>query len=445
MIGPVSLRFRLTLWYSLVLTIGLLLFGSAVWLALRQAMYGTIGSTEKQYVEGLVKVLRTEIAEGIPPAQLREELTEYANAIPEGYWIQVRDGTGALLLEGTPQPGAVLRTRPLSDTVVVNQSSFVVSAIASLDEANAVLDHLLWMMLLAVPVTLVLAGFGGYLLSRRALSPVDEVTAAARSITLQNLSQRLSVPRTGDELQRLSEAWNETLARLDLAVKRLTQFTADASHELRSPIAVMRAAAEIALRKERTPEEYREALRQVGEEAERTSQLVEDLLTLARADAGLHAWPMTQVDLTKLIEEEVEHARALASRHGLAVESNSQASPVLLNGHEAGLRRLLSVLVDNAIRYTPPGGSVNLRARQDANSVQIEVRDTGVGIPPEVIPHIFERFYRADESRNRDAGGSGLGLSIAKWIADRHDAKIQVESAPERGSAFTVVFPKRRA
>ncbi len=441
----ISLRFRLTLWYSLVLAIGLALFGGGVWLALRQAMYATIGSTEKQYVEGLVKVLKTEIAESIPRAQLREELAEYANAIPDGYWIQVREASGAPLLAGSPPPGVVQHPKAFSESVVIDQTRFDVSALASLDNVNAVLKRLLWMMLLAVPVTLLLAGFGGYLLSRRALSPVDDVTAAARSITLQNLSQRLSVPRTGDELQRLSEAWNETLARLDVAVKRLTQFTADASHELRSPIAVMRTTAEVALRKERTPKEYRDALRQVSEEAERTSQLVEDLLTLARADAGLHAWPVTQVNLTALVEEEVEHADVLASAHGLSVNSNFPSAPVLLDGNEAGLRRLLSVLVDNALRYTPPGGSVNLVARQDSDSVRIEVRDTGVGIAPEVIPHIFERFYRADESRSRDAGGSGLGLSIAKWIADRHDAKITVESAPGRGSTFIVLFPKRRA
>ena len=299
-----------------------------------------------------------------------------------------------------------------------------------------------WRMLAFAPVFILLAAAGGYALARRALRPVDEVTAAARSITIRNLSQRLAVPATGDEIERMSIAWNEALARLDAAVHRLAQFTADASHELRTPVALIRTAAELALRRERAPEDYRRTLRQIAEESERTSRLIDDLLALARADAGLMPMPVAELDLAALVLEVGERSRILAAAHDLSLETEVPEEPVALPGNEAGLRRLLSVIVDNAVKYTPAGGAVRLRLARDTQGASVEIRDTGVGMAPDVVPHIFERFYRADESRNRDTGGSGLGLSIAKWIADCHGAAIQVESVAGQGSVFRVLFPR---
>lgn len=435
-----SLRLRLTLWYSLVLAVGLGLFGGTVWFGLRHALYGAAQSTLTQHVSGMATLLKTELQEGASGRQLREELEEYANSVPEGNAIEVRNHAGRVLLSRAPaSPGGHRIT--LGEAVTGGGDRYEILASANLASSDLIIASMSWWMVLFVPVALTVAGLGGYLLSRRALASVDEITSTARTITLLNLSRRLSVPQTGDELQRLSEAWNETLARLDVAVNRLTQFTADASHELRTPVALMRTSAELALRKDRTADEYRDALREIREEAERTSQLIENLLTLARADAGLHPLPVARVDMRELILEAGEHARSLAQERGLKIGSEVPDELVSVNGNEAGLRQLFSVLVDNALKYTPQGGQIQLSLIQDSGNVVVSVKDTGFGMSPDVIPHIYERFYRADESRNRDAGGSGLGLCIAKWIADRHGAQILVDSELGRGSMFTVRFP----
>lgn len=433
-----SLRLRLTLWYSLVLALGLVLFGGIVWLGLRHALYGAVESTMRQHADGLAKLLKLEIEEGTSGRQLREELDEYAYSVPEGNSIEVRDAHGQVLLARVALAGK--HRIASSQKVTAGGALYSIIADASLEPADAIIAAMNWWMLLFIPVALAVAGAGGYLLSRRALVSVDEITDAARTITLQNLSQRLSVPQTGDELQRLSEAWNETLGRLESAVNRLTQFTADASHELRTPITLIRTAAEVALRKDRSAGEYRDTLQEIREETERTSKLIENLMALARADSGLTALPVCTVDVRALILEASDRARSIA-REGLNFGSEVPDEAVTVTGNEAGLRTLFSALVDNALKYTPAGGQVKLSLTRDSGNVLVSVMDTGVGMSPDVVPHIYERFYRADESRNRDAGGFGLGLCIAKWIADGHGAQILVDSEPGRGSIFTVRFP----
>jgi heavy metal sensor kinase len=270
---------------------------------------------------------------------------------------------------------------------------------------------------------------------------VDAITLAARSIGIENLSQRLEVPATGDELQRLSETWNGMLARLESAVARLSQFTADASHELRTPIALIRTTAELALRRERPAETYREALRQIVVESERTTRLVEDLLLLARADAGLPALPLERIELTPLVRDVCEQGEVLARARQLELSSETPDDPVYVQANDPALRRLLLLLLDNAVKYTPAGGRITVTVVRDASGSTVAVSDTGIGIPDSALPHVFERFYRVDESRNRDAGGTGLGLSIAKWIAERHHASLEAESESGRGATFRVRFP----
>lgn len=437
----ISIRLRLTVWYTLVLAAGLGLFSLGFWLALRQALYSSAEITLRQHVEGLAGLLRTEAAESPTIGHLREESTEYANAVPEGMWLEARDTRGELILESRGKIGAARHRVYSGREVRAAGNVYRIEASASLDSADGILARMGWLMLLAIPLALALAGLGGYALARKALAPVDRITAAARSITIHNLEQRLDTPRTRDELQRLAEAWNDTLTRLDKAVKRLTQFTADASHELRTPIALIRTSAELALRRERSPEEYRETLRDIRDESERTSRLVEDLLTLARADAGGQPLPVRRLDLAELVREAGEHARHLAVGRTLRVSEDLPDGPVAMAGNEAGLRRLFAVLVDNAVKYTGDGGEIRLSLAKTPAGLAVQVRDTGIGMDAAAIPHVFERFYRADESRSRDVGGAGLGLSIAKWIADRHGACIQVESEAGRGSVFTVQFP----
>jgi heavy metal sensor kinase len=288
---------------------------------------------------------------------------------------------------------------------------------------------------------LLAAASGGFWLSRRALSPVDAITRGACAINATNLSDRLEKLTTGDELQRLSDTLNEMLARIEGAFIRVTQFTADASHELRTPISLIRTEAEIALRRSRGDREYREALRHILLEAERTSGLIEELLCLARADSGRETLHITCVDLTAMVWEIGEQWRDLMATRDLTFtcEISEEGIPVL--GDRNALQRLLTVLLDNAVKYTPAPGSVGLRLETRGSSALLSISDSGIGIALEDQPKIFERFYRADKARNRDVKGAGIGLAIAQWIVQQHQGLISVQSSPGKGSTFLLELP----
>ncbi len=431
-----SIRARLTMWYSMVLLVGLALFGTGIWLVVEHSLNASLNETLNQQAKGVITVLQT--APNDPP----EELSEYASATPGGNLMEVRDSRGELILASKAlQSPQSIHYRTLTATTRVNGQEYRVLVAAPLESNEATLRSLRTLFLWTIPAVLLLASLGGYWISRRALAPVDEMTRTAKSIGIQNLSQRLNVPATGDELQRLSETWNDMLARLESAVKRLSQFTADASHELRTPVALIRTTAELTLRRERSPETYREALRQVVLESERTSRLVEDLLLLARADAGLPALSLERVELTPLVRDVCEQGRVLADARQLQISTEAPDDPVYVEANDPALRRLLLLLLDNAVKYTPAGGRITVSVGSDPAGTTVAVRDTGIGIADSALPHVFERFYRADESRNRDAGGTGLGLAIAKWIADRHRASLEAESVVGEGSTFRVRFP----
>jgi heavy metal sensor kinase len=307
-----------------------------------------------------------------------------------------------------------------------------------LEEVDAVMRDFRNLLLFLIPAVLAVACLGGYWLSMRALRPVDEITRVAKSISVQNLSQRVAVPGTGDELQRMAEAWNEVLERLESSVQRIRQFTADASHELRTPLALIRGTAELALRRERSPEDYRNSLRSIEGEAERMTALTESLLLLARGDANNAQFPLAVTDLEGIVSRVIEQYQALATEKGIRLHGESIA-PVAAYADGAAIHRLLLILVDNAIKHTPAGGGVTLTVRQGEGSVVLSVADSGEGIPPDILPHIFERFYRSDPARS-GGGGFGLGLSIAQAIAQAHGTPIQVESAPGAGARFTVAL-----
>ena len=444
-----SIRFRLTVWYTAILLAGLLLFGVGVWIAVSISVTQTVDQSLRHRVEALKQFLET-----VPEQEIQEEVKEFAMGAPEGNLLQVRDSAGAELLSSPLQailpralPGLVevtwrgRRYRVLSQvSFIVRGRRYQVAAGASLDERGDILRRFRLLLLLAIPSVLLVGAAGGYWLSRRALRPVDEMTDAARSIGIDNLSSRLRVPRTGDELQRLAETWNNMLDRLEHSVKRLSQFTADASHELRSPIALIRAAAEIALRQQRTPEAYREALRRIHEESERTSQLVEDLLVLARADGGAAPLELAPVDLAEVVDEVCRHEQRQARAKDLNLEVRVPEETVVIQGNDGAIRRLVLVLLDNAIKYTPAGGRIEVSLDPGVDGVELAVRDTGIGIADTDLPRVFDRFYRADKARTRDEGGCGLGLSIAQWIARCHRAEIHAESGAGRGSLFRVAF-----
>jgi heavy metal sensor kinase len=448
-----SIRARLTLWYSLVLLAGLVLFSAGIWLLVSHSLRASLQDTLNEHAKGVLTVLRS--VNPNKPRRLREELTEYAFAAPGGNLMEVRDAHGQQIIASKTvsmdaensasafgvqvRPSGQYRT--FSSTVSVNGESYRVLVATPMDAIEATLKRVRMLLLWSTPLVLVLAWLGGYWISRRALAPVDEITREARVIGIQNLSQRLAVPASGDEIQRLSETWNGMLARLEGAVKRLSQFTADASHELRTPIALIRTTAELTLRRERSPETYREALRQVVLESERTARLVEDLLLLARADAGLPSLPLERLELTPLVRDVCQQGQVLAEARQLEISTESPDEPVYVDANDPALRRMLLLLLDNAVKYTPSGGRITLSVDRGPAGATVAVRDTGIGIPETALPHVFERFYRVDESRNRDAGGTGLGLSIAKWIAERHHASLEAESVLGKGSVFRIRFP----
>jgi two-component system, OmpR family, heavy metal sensor histidine kinase CusS len=318
---------------------------------------------------------------------------------------------------------------------------YIVQTGVVIDDLLHTLHQFRLYLLMFAPLLLLVAAGGGYWLSRRALSPVDALVRTARTITGTTLSSRLDKLNTGDELQRLSDTLNEMLDRLEAAFRRVTQFTADASHELRTPISLVRTEAELALRRSRGESEYKEALQHILLEAERTTSLIEELLALARADAGRETLNLHPVDLRQALRGVVESWRQIAGIRNLQFTESLGAQEPLVAADEAALRRVINILLDNAFKYTPSPGTVQLTLEEQSGKAVITVQDTGVGIAPEEQGKIFERFYRVDKARSRDMGGAGLGLSIAQWIVQQHGGSIQVESTLGQGSIFRVVLP----
>jgi heavy metal sensor kinase len=321
---------------------------------------------------------------------------------------------------------------------------FFVVAGQSLKEIHQAQRRLLLLLAISSPLALILASLGGFWIADRALKPVDRITKAAERIGRGNFNERVEEPRTKDEIGRLAATFNEMIAKLDQAFQRERQFTAYASHELKTPLAIIRGDIEVALRRDRSTEEYRRVLSSSLEEIERLTRLTDDLLTLARSDAGEQVLEIAPVTLDQLAEEARAYLSPLAKSTGVRLSYESSQSPIVIEGDEKRLKQLLVNLLDNAIKYTPAGGDVRLKLAAQDSSAIIEVADTGRGIPADAMPHIFERFYRHSDPRDTRASGFGLGLAISKWIVDAHGGAIDVESSEGRGSRFTIRLPLRK-
>jgi heavy metal sensor kinase len=292
-----------------------------------------------------------------------------------------------------------------------------------------------------LPVLVLLASLLGYWLSAKSLAPVDRIIRTAEQVGVDNLSRRLEVPEPRDELRRLTETLNAMLGRIETSFQRITQFTADASHDLRTPVAVIRTSAELSLRRPRTPADYREALQKILQTSIETSELLENLLTLARTDAGAIGMEMHRLDLGQHVRKAQEHARILSSDKQLDLSLRVPESPVWVRADAVAIDRLLLILVDNAVKYTPRGGKCEIELLCQSEHAEITVRDTGLGIPENDLSSIFERFTRVNRARSRDIPGSGLGLAIARWITDVHGGTISAQSRIGCGSAFQVRLP----
>jgi len=457
-----SIGLRLTLWYLAIFAAAQVLFGVGMWLALRQDLYSVADHSLTAQVEDLTNFLKSQKKKNMTPAKLREEASEAYDLEHSGDFLQIYDQDGNWIFRAP----ALERTRfaPISPTTIkrpsfrnlelgnkpfrfimqrvdVNGRAYTVQTGVPTEQIMATLSLFRRYLLLLAPLLLLAAAFGGYLLSRKALSPVDALTRTARSISGTNLGNRLEKLTTGDELQRLSDTLNEMLARIEGAFLRVTQFTADASHELRTPVSLIRTEAEIALRKSRGELEYRESLRRILLESERTSSLIEELLSLARADSGRECLRLTCLDLCAPITETANEWRQLVQARNLEFRQMlpDRELPVLADRH--AIQRLLAILLDNAVKYTPCPGVIELRLEPRNGEALITVRDSGIGISEQDQTKIFERFYRVDKVRSRELGGAGIGLAIADWIAQQHRGSIAVQSSIGKGSSFIVALP----
>ena len=318
----------------------------------------------------------------------------------------------------------------------------VIGAAHSLRAQRQLLHEVELALAAGVPILLLLATAGGYLLARQSLQPVADITERAARIGAENLHERLPVGRPSDELGRLATVLNELLGRVSAAFDQQRQLIADASHELRTPVAILSSEAELALSRERTPAELRKALSAVHEEAGRLQHVVEDLFLLARANAGERLLVMEELYVDDLAADCVEGTRALAARKDIELHFEGD-NDLPLRGDESLLRRLLLNLLDNAIKYTPAGGTVRVRARRAEHEYVVEVSDTGPGVPVEARDRLFDRFYRASRVRSAGAevGGAGLGLAIARWIAEAHGGRLVLAATGDGGSTFTLTLP----
>ena len=439
MIRPRSIRFRLTVWYAGILIAGLGLFGGLLWLTLRHQLYSDFDHSLAERASHFENYFRQESQEdGI---DLKDELEEFCQALPQGSFIRLHGTNGFEFRYPNSDVTLSPRFRTIARQFSTEKGTFVLEAGAPIADILHTLELVGLLLIGLIPVVIAIACVGGAWLSGRALKPVEDLTAAALKISIENLSERLPVPTTEDELARLTQVLNSMLARLESAVKTLSQFVGDASHELRTPLAVIRTTAELALRRGRASESYQESLQAIAAETERMTQLVEDLLTIACSDAEVAEMPKTAIDVRLIVRDVCSELKNLAETRQIRIKTSLEEDDAIVSGNRPALHRLFLVLLDNALKYSLPGGEVFVTTTSRGSRVEIAVEDWGIGISQDDLPHIFERFYRADRARSGD--GHGLGLSLAQSIARAHGGALEVQRKSGAGTIFRVVLPTR--
>jgi heavy metal sensor kinase len=321
-----------------------------------------------------------------------------------------------------------------------DNSRYVVEVGVSTARTEETVRQVLLMLAIGLPIAVCVAVAGGFVLVRRALKPVDNLSQKAAAITQHSLSERLPVVRTGDELERLSVSLNLMISRLEDAINSSKQFVADASHELRTPLAVLRGELENLAQDAQLKPQTRETLGSSLEEVDRLAEIVEGLLALSRLDTGEAREPWVRFDLATLVATTADQMSLLAEDKHITVVCDS-SERVMIEGDQARLKQVVVNLLDNAIKYTPNGGHIKLKIAQEEGNAVLDVADDGIGIPADALPHVFKRFFRVDGSRSRDQGGAGLGLSIVKSICDAHGARVEVSSTSGQGSRFRIRQP----
>ena len=461
-----SIRFRLTIWYAGLLAGMLVLFGVSVYLGLSHYLEWTLKETLSQQAKQIGESWLGEV--GVSgESYVAEEINEHLSPKVNNRFVRITRVDGSMMyLSDEPEnkrfdPSRVLPLKAQTDQESLREehligdsglmifampftakdgARYVIEVGASNQEVERVLHGLLLAIAIGLPVIVIVAIAGGYLLMRRALRPVDEITQSAERITSRNLGERLPVAQTGDELERLSVGLNRMIARLDESFQHIHRFSADASHELRTPLTILRGELEAAAQQPQVTPELRETLGSALEETERLSGIVESLMAIARLDAGEARVELVHFDLAELTSSTTEQMRLLAEDKNVGLLCEAEQT-VRVEGDRARLKQVIVNLVDNAIKYTHSGGLVGVKVFTSNGHAVIEVNDNGVGIPPEAAPHIFERFYRVDKARSRQMGGAGLGLSITKAIVTAHGGQVRVESVEGKGSRFLIELP----
>ncbi len=459
MLNPRSLRFRVAVWYFTTVAAISVLAAVGYWFAIHAALTHALDQGLRYRLIGLRTFLGS--VELTRASQIDARLAEISQL---GELYQVFDGDGVLIAQSrglarhdvpARSPAGVGSEIRFSDggtadfplrlaaqRVTIEGHVLILGVADPKRKFDGVQQAFTIVLLVSTPVILLLATVCGVWLGRRAIAPVARITEDARAITDRNLSARLAVPDSRDELQQLSETLNDMLDRIEQSFTRTRQFTADASHELRAPMTLIHTAAEYSLRRDRSRDDLVDGMGKILRESQRTTALIDDLLRLARGDAGKDTVPLVRIDAAVVLRDVADQATAMAAGRDIAVGLELASAALPITASEPELRRLLLILADNALKYTPTGGRVTISGRADPVEVTLAVTDTGAGIAPEDLPHVFERFWRADKVRSREAGGTGLGLTIARQLADRHGARLEVTSAVGRGSTFRVTFPK---
>ncbi len=470
-----SVHFRLTLWYALTLAAILAASGFFWHLYLAREMRSHVDDKLRIIAADVASFHLTTHGEHLFPhesfksenhCQGLESFVRYHNW---GEFIQVLNSQGAiacstsnlkdfhlpltkLALQSAAQKRPYFETirtlgpapvRLLTYPIVVDgKITDLVQIGEDLSSMENALEHLRLMLLIFSPLALLVLSVGGWFLAGRMLEPVVRITRTAQRINVGNLSDRIPVENTQDELAQLAETFNSMLARLEESFNRTRQFSADASHELRTPLAILKGETEVALRWGRDPEELRRTLESNLEEIDRMGRIIEDLLLLAKSEAGELRLEIREFSLGDLLQDLYLQGKTLGESKNIDITLKLQVTEdIRLKGDQFQLHRMLLNLLNNGIKYTPENGSVEIRLAIEDTEAVLAVADSGIGIAAEHQPHIFERFYRVDEARNRAVGGTGLGLAIVKSIVEAHDGRIEVDSTPGSGSIFTIRLP----
>lgn len=463
-----SLYFRLILWYSGLVVIVLLAFAAYTYEGVRVRLYGemekTLARRAQQIADNVLIHVDSESAQEIAH-QIHEVYSPAANnrfiriLKSDGSVLYVseppKDGSFDPLSVPMPAPDRVYQRVERLPTgiamliidlpVTVAGKDFWIEMGAPTHEMQTALHGLMVTLLFGLPIVLIIVSAGGYVLVRRSLKPVEDIRATAAQITFGNLSNRLPVAATGDPLEHLSVTLNQMLERLEDAYQQVSRFSADASHELRTPLTIMRGELESIIQRESgLPDVLRERIGSVLEETERLSHIAESLFAISRLDAGeATATPVTfyLVDLVKMTADQM---LLLAEEKSIKV-SVEALSPVKVTGDAARLKQVVVNLLDNAIKYIPVGGNITITISEIQRKAVLSIADTGIGITADALPHVFERFYRADKARSREQGGAGLGLSIVRSICQAHGGTIEIESVENKGTTCRVILPLAEA